>query len=186
MVFSSRFSRILDTSRQNLLFLETGIIRASTSKYLANFLPLSMTRPRKNIHKGNLGISTHQHIRFQNILSFQLAKPRYLVFLFGWARGGKLPSFWRRSIQRRFIARPPRWTASELPVVAVPIAVSPLGIRQRWEIMLMQRWWIAIMAGYSSASARFFDKFSVINLFYPSVNFTPLTSRAGDYTASGS
>lgn len=32
MVFSSRFSRILETSRQKLDFLQTGIILASTSK----------------------------------------------------------------------------------------------------------------------------------------------------------
>jgi hypothetical protein len=42
-----------------------------------------------------------------------------------------IPSFCRFSIQRRFIAIPPRWIASEEPVVAVPIAVSPFGIRQR-------------------------------------------------------
>lgn len=47
MEFSSRFSRILVTSRHHLLSFETGMMRASTSKYLANFLPRQLPPAQK-------------------------------------------------------------------------------------------------------------------------------------------
>ena len=74
-----------------------------------------------------------------------------------------LPSAFRFSCQRRFMANPPRWMASLDPVVADPMAFSDLEAPQRFAIMLMQRVCMFIMAGYSSASDMFLEIFSNIS-----------------------
>ena len=73
-----------------------------------------------------------------------------------------LPAASRFSCHLLFMARPPRWIASDEPVVAEPMAVSPFCTPQRWEMMDTQRACMAIMAGYSSASLMFLDRFSTI------------------------
>jgi len=48
--------------------LVTGMILASTSKYLANFLHNQLDSMRQKL-KSNLCIGTHQNIRFQSVLA---------------------------------------------------------------------------------------------------------------------
>ena len=118
MVFSSMFFSTSSGSNRYRLFSLTGKIRASTSKYRANFSSATCA--------------------FEPMMMFGL------LLSLPWAS--------RFSCQRRFMAKPPRWIASEEPVVAVPIADSEGWTPQRWARMEMQRACMAIMAGYSSAS----------------------------------
>src|SRR5579862_116838 len=109
MVFSSRCSRILPTSRQKLLSLETGMILASTSKYLANFLRLVMEVG--HILKSNLGIRAHEDIRFRIIFAYY--KLHYIssdLLSFVFPPNDVSWPFHRDELPRNF-----RWSLSQLP-----------------------------------------------------------------------
>jgi hypothetical protein len=64
------------------------------------------------------------------------------MMMFGPGSWMLLPAALRFSCQMRFIASPPSWIASELPVVAVPIALCECGACQRSASMDTQRSWM--------------------------------------------
>ncbi len=61
------------------------------------------------------------------------------------------PAAWRRLRHFHFIAMPPRWMASELPIVLVPTACSPVdGAWYMPAMMLTHRRSMIVVIGYSS------------------------------------